>query len=907
MIPLKLHIKNFLSYGPQLQTIDFGSHQLICLSGKNGHGKSALLDAITWALWGQARKITGSSKPDAQLVHLGQTHMVVILDFMFNNNRYRIKREFGTPHVNNNPISQLEFGVWDEHAQKLHPLTDKTMRATQQKIDTLLGISFDTFVNSAFLRQGQANEFSKKTPKERKEILASILQLGHYEQLRKKTSDHVRAFELELYHLEHRKTELTHACAHHDARREQKDALYTQKKQIEQQEQHAAHHYKQLQAEQESALRITLQWQTAVKEREKCAQDKQHKEEELRALFAYWRSINKQLRHAPTIAQLEEQKKHIITAMQQQQQKQARLLQLSHEQNALEKRKQEIEQQTQAHFLHHIKQQELVVTRVDNELIYAQKKNNELLLHKQAVEQQLIQQQTQSMALAAIIATAKPFAQQLAVEEEHFEKRKRYYHTWVARLTAWQEEKNNIIHKENIGFEEHDSSCPLCEQNLSAARKRFLQNKFIKMGSILSHRIERLKKNINSLKELLVKQHTHIQQQRKEHEAHLQREMQLQQLLKNRDLLVTQQHQIQQECEEAFAKIAALTAELTIEKVLLDTALSEKQSALHAHEEYQTTIKKIATIAHAITQESALQQETDALVRLETITQQERMLNDLLLEGVRQTERAHMIHSLCCALKTIKEQLTQCDATVQKLKIEQERYADMPLKQQRCTDTIQTVVQQKEQIITAIASVEQEINALEKQKQELRQTQELIEEKKQISAQYSALAQAFGKDGIQALLIEDVLPEIEQEANDLLARLTNNQAHITIESLRDLKKGGTKETLDINISDAFGVRPYELFSGGEAFRIDFALRIAIAKLLARRAGASLQTLIVDEGFGSQDEEGLALLMDGIHKIQDDFAKIIIVSHLPIMKEQFPVHFMINKSPTGTIVQTIHQG
>jgi len=172
---------------------------------------------------------------------------------------------------------------------------------------------------------------------------------------------------------------------------------------------------------------------------------------------------------------------------------------------------------------------------------------------------------------------------------------------------------------------------------------------------------------------------------------------------------------------------------------------------------------------------------------------------------------------------------------------------------------------------------------------------------------YQALAIAFSKDGIQALLIEDAMPEIEHEANELLAKLTNNQAHIMIESLRDLKKGGAKETLDINISDPMGIRPYELFSGGEAFRIDFALRIAISKLLARRAGTSLQTLIIDEGFGSQDEEGLSLLMDALYKIQDDFAKIIIVSHLPSMKDQFPVHFYIQKGPQGSTIQVIEQG
>jgi len=98
-----------------------------------------------------------------------------------------------------------------------------------------------------------------------------------------------------------------------------------------------------------------------------------------------------------------------------------------------------------------------------------------------------------------------------------------------------------------------------------------------------------------------------------------------------------------------------------------------------------------------------------------------------------------------------------------------------------------------------------------------------------------------------------------------------------------------------------------MFSGGEAFRMDFALRIAISKLLARHSGTSLQTLFIDEGFGSQDEEGLSLIMDCIHKIQNDFAKIIIVSHLPAMKEQFPIQFLVQKNASGSHISIIEQG
>src|SRR5579872_7281093 len=183
MIPHKLQLKNFLSYGPQLQTIDFSCHSLICLSGKNGHGKSALLDAITWAVWGQARKVIGSAKADQGLLRLGQTQMLVIFDFEFNGALYRIRREYMETY--GKPITVLEFGMIDGETDTFIPLTDKTIRATQDKIEQTLRLDFDSFSNSAFLRQGSSNEFSKKSPKDRKQILATILGLDQYEVIRK--------------------------------------------------------------------------------------------------------------------------------------------------------------------------------------------------------------------------------------------------------------------------------------------------------------------------------------------------------------------------------------------------------------------------------------------------------------------------------------------------------------------------------------------------------------------------------------------------------------------------------------------------------------------------------------------------------------------------------------------------
>ena len=164
---------------------------------------------------------------------------------------------------------------------------------------------------------------------------------------------------------------------------------------------------------------------------------------------------------------------------------------------------------------------------------------------------------------------------------------------------------------------------------------------------------------------------------------------------------------------------------------------------------------------------------------------------------------------------------------------------------------------------------------------------------------FEQLVTAFGKRGIQAMIIENAVPELQEEANQLLGRMTEGRMHLTLHTQRDNKKGGVSETLDIRIADELGTRKYEMFSGGEGFRVNFALRIALSKLLARRAGAKLQTLVIDEGFGTQDGLGRERLIEVINAIQDDFSKIIIITHIQELKDAFPVQIEVEKTAKGS--------
>jgi exonuclease SbcC len=169
---------------------------------------------------------------------------------------------------------------------------------------------------------------------------------------------------------------------------------------------------------------------------------------------------------------------------------------------------------------------------------------------------------------------------------------------------------------------------------------------------------------------------------------------------------------------------------------------------------------------------------------------------------------------------------------------------------------------------------------------------------------YEELRTAFGVRGVPAMIIEAAVPEIEVEANRLLARMTGGRMHVRFDTQRETQAGEVRETLEIKIADELGTREYSLYSGGEAFRVNFAVRIALSKILARRAGAQLQTLVIDEGFGTQDTQGRERLVEAINAIQDDFARVLVITHIDELKDAFPVRIEVTKMPDGSMVEVV---
>jgi len=906
MIPLKLQLKNFLSYGPEIQTIEFSSYPLICLSGKNGHGKSALLDAITWALWGQARKTFGTVKADPGLVHLGQTQMLVILDFIFNEQKYRVRREFSKAY--GKAVAALDFGMIDAQTNNFISLTDKTIKNTQEKIERMLNLDMESFVNSAFLRQGQANEFSKKSAKDRKTVLATILGLNRYESLRvlahEKIKEAQSAQQTHQTLQEKRRLELEKKTEINEQlnKQEQELARITQQEQELNQKHTLVEQAQKEIAEKQKQQALLYYEQTHLDKKETELKDK------LVSVIQIWKKTHKQLVNLPDKTVIETEKQNLIDKISKYQQELQKGLEIKTTLLSVKEDAQTRASKLKSAHAVIMQEKKLQIEQLILEHKHHEKQRKELtdaLIADTKKIEELTQESAQLDKKISLHARTK---QQSTKVEKQFEKRREYYQLFIAQGNEVKQKLNELNQKKKMVHDEHNPSCPLCEQNLSASRKRFLNETLYKSEQFLTKRFTRLSAIITKLKSILITQHEQITEIKKETALHERFVLQIEELHKQINTIEqsnTHKKKLTQESEIILSNKLEIITRYQHEYELLITT---EENNIKQDAQLSELTQKIATLEQEYsTLAYNKEQHVQAQQALQTLEQTLATYTELAQAKPMQKERADTITSLCLALKASKKQKKALVHTLQ-------AYAHLETDKNNNKEQENQLITQKKDLVTQKEKILQNKGSLENQQQKIAQIeQEFKEEQKKLILlattidDYYIIATATGKNGIQALLIEEAIPEIEQEANLLLSRLTNNQSHIIIESLRDLKNGGTKETLDIKISDSIGIRPYELFSGGEAFRIDFALRIAISKLLARRAGTSLQTLIIDEGFGSQDEDGLSNIMEAIYKIQDDFSKIIIVSHLSAMKDQFPVHFLVEKNAQGSHVRIMEQG
>lgn len=852
MIPCYLKVSGFLSYQDTVE-LDFTGFDLACITGSNGAGKSSILDSITWVLFGQARR------HDDAVINSHAKGADVTFDFYYENIFYRVHRS----KLKDKP-TQLELYIRDENSQ-WHPLTEHSLRETEEKITNILQLDYDTFTNASFFLQGKADQFAQQRPGDRKRILVNILGLEIWETYRERSFERRKQFEGNLTGLDNTMEDIASELCQEDERhqrRKQLEESLAQMTSVRQKQEKVIENIRQMSAslQEQHHLVETLagQYQSiqnrieTIEEQIVAHRTDQSRYEgqiaaadEIETSYQNWLSARQELNKWDEIAanfhQHEATRSTPLLAIQAERSKlEQELLNLSIEQKKL---MDEENQQIQIHA-------DLQLFNKEEEKLQAQ------LATRQKVEESLhslMERQTES-----------------AAENK--------------RLKI---EMDELIERINKLEGSEGTTCPLCGQSLNPdERSRLIENLRAEGTTKGDHwrANKTFLDQVNDQRQVLEKNRS----------DYLGVENELRNCQRQMDQLTNRLEQIQR--ANVVWQQNGLLRMVDIERML------KEDDYTHDHRknlvEIDKALKEIGydTAAH------------DAIRRIEQL-------------GRTSEENYRLLATARAALDPLKKIITNLEKQLAdgSLELEQhkqvfqqaeERYQQdikiLPNLEQAEAELFNTQEQENRlrmQLGGAIQQVEVLDILRKRQKEYASQRTNLTRE----ISRLKVLERAFGRDGVPALLIEQVLPEIEYQANNILDRLTAGSMAIRFTTQKDYKdknREDKKETLDVLISDSTGTREYEMFSGGEAFRINFSIRMALSRVLAQRAGARLQTLVIDEGFGSQDMEGRHRLVEAINLVRNDFAKILVITHLEDLKDAFPTRIEVEKTSHGSQLQVV---
>ena len=858
MIPLRLSVKNFMCYRDDVPALHFESIHVACLCGDNGHGKTALLDAMTWALWGIARATpsgtgTINALRIADLVYMGQTDMSVELDFKAGEQQYRVIRRHTVSTRGRTSRTTLELQIaTDNEGEAFRSISRNTVRETSARISEILNMDFKTFVNTAYLAQGQADLFTTSTPTERKKCLAEVLDLSYYQRLSEDANARSRRIQAEIQqaitainlHSEEtaRKPEYQERLAKVNARiADVAPQVEARRKRVEklrgeaQRLQTLQSEFAELQQRAQSAQADTIRLQRQISADEK-------------RVAAYEATIA----DAPQILSR-------YDALQSAQTELGRLDIALSEKSCLDARHAALSQSIARQEERLASTRQTLQRRISTEL------------EPRAKRLPTIREQQASMHKrhAALNKQAEIIEQQRKNTDEI-----------TARIQALTQDNERLreqmqdTRQKFDMLEQGDTTCPLCSQQLGTDGQQHLRAEYQRIGVASRTSFNDNRTRIDTLtsehkaatKTLTSMEARHRADGRAfaTDEANLKRDEQ--------DSL-----QAQQDLRQASEALAEA------ERTLRDKAFAQDERNELA--DLNTTIAALDYDAEAHQQ---VRQQVASLRRFDAA---HHALNEA------QANLPGISESLQTGRQILAERQADIDAAAERMNTLKQDIESLPLltaeleEAMRSSEQLESELRQAgidrgvlENNISRCEETETQIHALEQKHRGLARDKGI----------YDELTLAFGKNGIQALVIESAIPQLQDDANEILGRITENRMHLKLEL-----DESTSEQLEIRIADELGTRDYLTFSGGEAFRINFSLRIALSRLLARRSGAPLPVLFIDEGFGSQDRSGQERLTEAIQSIQDEFEKIIVITHIDQMKEAFPVRIEVSKGDRGS--------
>ncbi|MDZ4158796.1 MAG: SMC family ATPase, partial [Anaerolineaceae bacterium] len=806
-----------------------------------------------WGLFGQARR------RDDSIINSHTNAAEVIFDFYYENDLYRVQRSKVKEKT-----AQLDFFIQDD-GRDWRPLTEHSLRETEARIQRTLRLDYETFTNASFFLQGKADQFAQQRPADRKRILGSILGLEEWEKYRDTAVERRRQQEYELAGIDNLLQEIETELQEEAARRQQLKLLQKQLKQLSAQRQLKGTEHEQARRQVDALANQRQLVGTLVNQLDGSQKRFQERTDLLQSRRAELRGYQQQVERADKVEA---------------------------DYHSWQQARQELErwEQLAAVFRRHASRRSQPLTAIESERTRLSTEIENLKAQAEQAAEQTRQipslQAEQALSLQAVQALTTRLEQRaaLTVEQEALQETQTEALAENKRLKYQMDElKERIERLEQTA----GAVCPLCDKPLTPADREQLVASLQAQGKELA---DRYRQNLALVREGEQRRQGIIDQLSALRQAEEELRLQQRTLDQTEHRLQQTQEWVEKWQSDGATRLQTLTRQLETE-AFAATARAELT-------EIDAALQAVGYDPESHDRLRAAEQAGSA---------SEAGMRALGAARAALTQLGREINSLEKELQSDESELQRLDTAVKeavaKLAVDSTTLPDVD----KLESELRELQTQENVLRSEVGGAQQRVDILEDQRS--RQVEKKAQ-RQEISTQIArlkTLERAFGKDGIPALLIEQALPEIEAQANEILDRLTSGGMSVRFETLREYKdkrREDQRETLDILISDSVGVREYELFSGGEAFRVNFAIRLALSRVLAQRAGARLQMLVIDEGFGSQDVEGRQRLIEALNLVSADFAKVLVITHLEEMKDAFPCRIEVTKTGRGSTVSVV---
>lgn len=873
MRPERLRISAFGPYAGE-EDMNFSvleNHTLFLICGPTGAGKSTILDAMCYALYGKTSGAVRSGE-DLRSNYVGYDRKTYVeFDFAIGDRHYRIyrsptqllERQKGDRSKPVEHKGKADFYEIDEEGKEKAHITSKGVDSAVEK---LLGVGLEQFRQIILLPQGDFRKLLLADSSDRQKIMEQLFQTGIYLAFEKRLQEETQKLKTEYSRGELQRTTLLETCRSESEEELEKQAETNEKilkeketefMQADKEQQVFLRAYDEANVLHGAFLRLETA-ETALKRME----EKKKEKEELRGHI-------KMIRAAQSVTK---EWSEAVNAKKQQRTAAETLEKAAADLPVKEKAKAEAEQALALFEKEKPKQKERI--EMKGKLEQYRNPSRSYGTAKREAER-----------LAGIYAVKQKEAERLreqvsAAEKKVAEDKK----NWLCRNRIFMEGQAFVLAEKLTDGQ----PCPVCgslsHPAPAAAGEDRIMEKDVKDAERQMHLSEDAEKKIR-------------------HEAEAYQAKELAAAKESADKAMAVLSELEKNLPAAYRDSLALEKEIKD----LETRISSFEKSLEQAEEKR---KNAETIYQALKEQKELL-EKQAGEFLKVSEEKNCILKIKVAEaGFTDWFECSRYMKEVPRLEAYENDLKIYDQSVhaeeEKIKGEKEKTAgktkpDMNDWNEKRTKLLESM----KQFVAEKAEKETE---LKKQKETLKKLYQLKETQKEISEKYSLVAHlweiAQGKEtgiNLERFVLGALLDAVTEKANLRLMEMSGNRYEL-LRKRGERSDGRKKAGLDLEVYDANTgrARPAATLSGGETFLASLSLALGLADVVQEYAGGvHLDAMFIDEGFGSLDSESLDLAMKTLQELKGQNRLIGLISHVGGLEERIPAKLRVTKTQTGS--------